>query len=171
MKQAPGAPPRPIQATMRIRRRFAHAPSAVFAAFASEDAKRFWFAGLGNPAVRGIDHYTLDFRIGGEEHASGVVGADDGDSSCGPRHHFTNDGVIHEIVKDARIVYSYRMTVDGEPYSISLAAITIEPATGGCELALVEHLIFLGGADELSGRRIGTEAMLANAERFLDHAR
>jgi uncharacterized protein YndB with AHSA1/START domain len=164
------APPEPIFATMRLKRRLAHAPASVFGAFASEDAKRIWFAGAGNDAVRGIDHYSLDFRIGGEEHARGVVGADDGDGSCGRRHHFTNDGVIHDIVPDARIVYSYRMTMNGEPYSISLAALSIEPASGGSKIELVEHLVFLSGEDELAGRRMGTEALLANVERFLDHA-
>lgn len=163
-------PPQPVFATMRLKRRLAHAPSAVFSAFAREDAKRIWFAGLGNPAVKGVDHYSLDFRIGGEERARGVVGADDGDSACGPRHHFTNDGVIHDIVQDSRIVYSYRMTVNGAPHSISLAALTIEPAKGGAEVELLEHLVFLSGEDERAGRRMGTEALLANVERFLDHA-
>jgi uncharacterized protein YndB with AHSA1/START domain len=164
------APPRPVFSTLRLKRRLAHAPAAIFAAFAREDAKRVWFAGSGNDAVRGIDHYSLDFRIGGEEHARGVVGADDGDGSCGPRHHFTNDGVIHDIVQDSRIVYSYRMTVNGAPHSISLATLTIEPVKDGAEIELLEHLVFLSGEDEFAGRRMGTEALLANVERFLSHA-
>jgi uncharacterized protein YndB with AHSA1/START domain len=140
---------------MRISRRFAQPPHAVFRAFADEAAKRRWFAESENARV---DAYRLDFRVGGEEHASGAFGA----------HTYTNDCVYHNIVDGERIVHSYRMTVNGAPHSISLAAIELAPDGAGTRLSLTEHLLFLSGADETADRRAGTEGLLTSLAEELD---
>ena len=112
--------PNTVKATFTIERTYPAKPARVFKAFSDEPSKRKWFGG-GDDWVQ-LEN-TFDFRVDGVEinvgrHASGVVSA----FRC----------TYHDIVPDRRIVYAYRMTLDGKPLSSSLASVEIRPE--GCLL-------------------------------------
>src|SRR3569833_1015702 len=93
------------KATFTIERTYPAKPARVFKAFSDEQSKRKWFGG-GDEWVQ-LEN-AFDFRVDGTEinigrHASGVVSA----FYC----------TYHDIVPDERIVYAYRMTLDGKPLS------------------------------------------------------
>ena len=119
-----------VKATFTIERIYPAKPARVFKAFADKDSKAKWFGG-------GADWQQLenafDFRVDGVEinigcHQSGVVSA----FYC----------TYHDIVPDSRIVYAYRMTLDGKPLSSSLASIEIRPEGDGTRLTLTEYGVY-----------------------------
>ena len=139
-----------VKATFTIGRTYPAKPARVFRAFSDEPSKRKWFGG-------GSDWEQLenafDFRVDGVEinvgrHASGVVSA----FYC----------TYHDIVPDRRIVYAYRMTLDGKPLSSSLASIELEPAGEGTRLTLTEYGVYFDGYDEkdVANREHGTNWLM-----------
>ena len=139
-----------VKATFTIERTYPAKPARVFRVFSDEQSKRKWFGG-------GSDWEQLenafDFRVDGVEinigrHASGVVSA----FYC----------TYHDIVPDRRIVYAYRMTLDGKPLSSSLASIEIEPAGEGARLTLTEYGVYFDGYDEkdVANREHGTNWLM-----------
>jgi uncharacterized protein YndB with AHSA1/START domain len=65
------------------------------------------------------------------------------------------DLVYHDIVPDRRIVYSYRMTIDGTPISVSMTSIELAPDATGTRLTLTEHGIYLDGYEDKGSREHG----------------
>jgi uncharacterized protein YndB with AHSA1/START domain len=139
-----------VKATFTIERTYPAKPARVFKAFSDEQSKRKWFGG-------GSDWEQLenafDFRVDGVEinigrHASGIVSA----FYC----------TYHDIVPDRRIVYAYRMTLDGKPLSSSLASIELEPAGEGTRLTLTEYGVYFDGYDakDVAGREHGTNWLM-----------
>jgi uncharacterized protein YndB with AHSA1/START domain len=63
-------------------------------------------------------------------------------------------------VEDERIVYAYRMTLDGVPISASLASIELRPEGAGTHLTLTESGVFLDGYDDAGAREHGTNWLM-----------
>ena len=122
-------------ASFKIERTYGAAPDRIFAAWAEPAAKRHWFAeGDGFTEVA----HALDFRVGGTETCSGRE----------PKGRmFANESVYHDIVDNERIIFSYRMAIDGAPISVSLATVTFAPRDGGTRLIFTEQSVFLEGGD------------------------
>jgi uncharacterized protein YndB with AHSA1/START domain len=125
-----------VKATFAIERTYPAKPARVFKAFSDEQSKRKWFGG-GAEWVQ-LEN-SFDFRVDGVEinvgrHASGVVSA----FYC----------TYHDIVPDERIVYAYRMTLDGKPLSSSLASVEIRPEGDGTRLTLTEYGVYFDGFGE-----------------------
>ena len=135
------------RATFNIERRFAASPQQVYAAWADPAAKAAWFRG---PEERG-QKYSLDFRLGGTEHSSGKVN---------DRTEYTYDAVIQNIVPNERIVYSYHMTIDGRPISVSLSTVELSPDGSGTMMRYSETGVFLDGLDKVEFREHGTRDLL-----------
>jgi uncharacterized protein YndB with AHSA1/START domain len=143
-----------------ITRRWKHAPLRVFDAFAKEEAKAKWFAGL--PGWEKHEK-QFDFREDGREimsgrHASGTVS------------HF--DCIYRDIVEPAagepgRIIYSYVMHLDGRKISVSQATIEIVPEGAGTKLVLTEYGDFLDGYDDAGAREHGTNLLMDLLEKSL----
>jgi uncharacterized protein YndB with AHSA1/START domain len=138
------------KATFTIERTYPAKPARVFRAFADEPSKRKWFGG-GDEWVQ-LEN-AFDFRVDGVEinigrHASGVVSA----FYC----------TYHDIVPDQRIVYAYRMTLDGKPLSSSLASIELSPDGEGTRLSLTEYGVYFDGFGEADakGREHGTNWLM-----------
>jgi uncharacterized protein YndB with AHSA1/START domain len=139
-----------VKATFTIERTYPAKPERVFKAFSDERSKRKWFGG--GDEWQQLEN-AFDFRVDGVEinigrHASGVVSA----------FHCT----YHDIVPDQRIVYAYRMTLDGKPLSSSLASIEIHPEGDGTHLILTEYGVYFDGFGEkdAQGREHGTNWLM-----------
>ena len=130
-----------------IERRFPQSPARVFAAFATEAGKTRWFSGP-NDQWDAIDRH-FDFSVGGTEHLEGRW-------KSGTVSRF--DASYHDIVADARIVYAYRMTIDGKPISVSLSSIEFIPDGTGTRLVHTEHGIYLDGYEDKGSRFHGISA-------------
>ena len=137
-----------VKASFTIERSYPAKPARVFKAFADQASKARWFAGQSGWQQL---QSAFDFRVDGQEilvgrHASGVVSA--------------FYGVYHDIVPDERIVYAYRMTLDGAPISSSLASIEIRPEGEGAHLTLTEYGVYLDGFDGAESREHGTNWLM-----------
>jgi uncharacterized protein YndB with AHSA1/START domain len=139
-----------VKATFTVERVYPATPARVFRAFADEDSKRRWFAG---PEGWVQLEKAFDFRVDGVEinvgrHPSGMVSA----FYC----------TYHDIEPDERIVYAYRMTLDGKPMSSSLATIEIRPEGEGARLTLTEYGVYFDGfgQEAAKGREHGTNWLM-----------
>jgi uncharacterized protein YndB with AHSA1/START domain len=135
-------------ATFKIERTYAASPARVFRAHADEAVKRRWF-------VEGegweVQHYALDFRVGGLETSRFNFRG-------GPP--MTNDTIFMDIVPERRIVFSYWMTMGGNPISASLATVELEPVGDGTRLIFTEQGAYLDGHDDIAGREQGSRWLL-----------
>jgi len=130
--------------TFTLERTYPASPSRVFKAFADREAKAKWFSGPDGVVDPGR---KFDFRVDGQEvlfgrHANGVVTA--------------FYAVYQDIVPDERIVYAYRMTMNGAPISASLTTIEIAPKGDGTRLIWTEYGVYLDGFDNPALREEGT---------------
>jgi uncharacterized protein YndB with AHSA1/START domain len=143
-------------ATFVIERRYPAAPSRVFAAWASLEAKNIW---MDDPDFKsdGTDG-ELDFSIGGHERFGGL--APDGST-------YRYDATYYDIVPDQRIVYSYEMYSGEERMSVSVATVEIVPDTDGTRLTYTEQGAFLDGIDKPEMREEGTTWLLDNLGKYL----
>lgn len=133
--------------TVRLERRFAAAPSRVFAAWADPAARAKWDV----PGRWTIAEQTHDFREGGRE-TKRFGPTDD------PR--FVADTLYLDIIPECRIVFSYSMTSRGVPVSVSLTSVELSPEGKATRLLLVEHITLLDGNDTLANREEGLASML-----------
>jgi len=143
-------------ATFTVARHYGASPARVFAAFADPVVKRRWF-------IEGegwtIDEFTPAFMEGGSERSRFRFGD-------GPP--MRNETVYHEIVPDERILLSYAMIIDGKRISVSLATITLSPASAGTKLVYTEQSAFLDGADQAAEREAGMRDLLETLAAELD---
>jgi uncharacterized protein YndB with AHSA1/START domain len=139
-----------------LHRHLKASPARAFAAFASLDAKRAWFAAPANE-WKEVER-AQDFRIGGRERLVGLW-------ESGRTTDF--DAVYQDIVPDRRIVYSYAMHLNNVRISVSLATIEFAPDGAGTKLTLSEHGAFLDGYDDAGSRETGTSALIDAMERYL----
>ncbi|MDA0302394.1 MAG: SRPBCC family protein [Chloroflexi bacterium] len=153
--QQPAAQPRTVvYGGFTIERTLPAPPARVFAAFADPSAKAQWF---GVSEEWELLEVSLDFRVGGEEvnhgrHISGMV------SEMWAQY--------QDIVPDQRIVWSYRMALNGAPISASLASVELTPEGERTRMVFTEQDEF---ADN-GGREQGTNQILDVLAAFLDRS-
>jgi uncharacterized protein YndB with AHSA1/START domain len=139
-----------------IERTYAHKPERVFRAFEDPDAHYRWFvSGEGWE----IDSYTHDFRVGGHEH--GKFRPEGAPITLG------NDNLYIDIVPAQRIVSAYTMSLDGKPFSHSLATIELFPdGATGCKLVYTEQGAYFGGQgeQEIVNRKAGSEELFGKLD-------
>jgi uncharacterized protein YndB with AHSA1/START domain len=141
-----------------IERSYPAAPSRVFAAFASAEAKNIWGdTGDIEPADSGASLTEFDFRAGGRERFgykySGVT--------------YRYDARYYDIVPDQRIVYSYEMYADDARISVSIATIEFAKTGDGTALTYTELGAYLDGVEQVGLRKEGTTQMLDNLTGYL----
>jgi uncharacterized protein YndB with AHSA1/START domain len=144
-----------VHDTFTLERVYPATPERVFGAFADIATKKRWFAGP--PGWVATDPHTLEFRVGGLEHERGGP-------TGGPSHGF--DAVYHDIVANERIIYSYTLSLDGRPISVSLTTIEIFARPEGSILRLTEHGAYFDDSSP-SLRRDGTGELLDALKRVL----
>ena len=138
-----------------LERHYPASPARVFRAFADPDVKARWF---GCEDTWLVTEHTCDFQVGGRE--TWRVG-----EPGGVEHR--NDTVYMDIVPDARIVWSYTMSLDGRRISASLATVELSAEGAGTHLVFTEHGAFLKGYDGEDERQRGTVDVLAKLESYL----
>jgi uncharacterized protein YndB with AHSA1/START domain len=150
-----------IHDTFTIERSYPAAPSRVFAAFASEEAKNTWGdTGDLEPADGRAGITEFDFRAGGRERF--------GFKTAGTTYRY--DARYYDIVPDQRIVYAYEMYADDARISVSVATIEFAKNGDGTALTWTEQGTYLDGIDglEASSLRLeGTTEMLDGLTRYL----
>jgi uncharacterized protein YndB with AHSA1/START domain len=133
-----------IHSTFSLERAYQATPTRVFAAWADPGAKATWFAGPDS-------EHRLDFRVGGHEVARGVNS--DGDV-------LTFESAYHDIVPQARIVYSSTLSVGDKLATVSLTTVEMSPAGDGTRLVLTEQGAYLDGLEDPGWREQGTGQQL-----------
>lgn len=131
-------------ATFKIERSYAASPGQVFAAWAEPKAKRAWFAAA-DEGWEDVEH-AMDFRVGGRERTTGR-------QPGGPLHVCTS--VYQDIAAEKRIVWTYVMTLDDTPASISLATVEFLPSGRDTQVIYTEQGCFLGRLDGVKLREAG----------------
>lgn len=142
-----------IHSTFQLERKLKASPERVFAAFADEATKRRWFYESG---THKLEHHELDFKEGGRERAQMKMG--EGTPVAGKT--LVNDGIYEVIVPAQRIVTAYRMSMDGKPFSASLATIEFLPSGSGTDLVFTHQGAYFEGADGPEMRKDGWEKLL-----------
>ncbi|MEW2354900.1 SRPBCC domain-containing protein [Spirillospora sp. NPDC029432] len=149
------ATPPVAHSTVSLERTYPVAPARVFAAFADEEVKRRWSLELEGMHVT---EYTMDFRVGGIETTRFQVGN-------GPQVH--TETVFQDIVPDTRIVFAYRMSMDGTPTSAALTTVQIAAARDGAVLTYTEQSAYFHQGHSAELAEEGCAVMLASLGEVL----
>jgi uncharacterized protein YndB with AHSA1/START domain len=144
--------------TFTIERTYPAAPSRVFAAFASAEAKAIWGdTGDLEPAEGDAGAEEFDFRVGGRERF--------GFKWSGTTLRY--DALYYDIVPDQRIVYSYEMYANDARISVSVTTIEIAKSGDGTALTYTEQGAYLDDLDQPGLRQEGVTEMLDGLARYL----
>ncbi len=147
------AEPTVIHSTFVLERSFPVPPERVFAAFADPAKKRRWFA-AGESST--VEHYELDFRVGGKEKAAFKLGP--GTPVAGLI--CVNDTTYQVIVANRRIVFAGTMSLSGNVFSASLGTVELLPSAAGTDLIFTYQSAFFEGADGPAMREAGWRSLL-----------
>lgn len=149
-----------VHSTYVIERCYPTSADRIFAAFATPESKRRWFAEGEGFA---LEQFKMDFRIGGTERTRFRV------TTRGPMEGkiFTNETTYMDIVPERRIVFAYSMAVGDQRISASLVSIELAPGEKGCTLIFTEQGAFFEGADTPNMREAGWGQLLEALEREL----
>jgi uncharacterized protein YndB with AHSA1/START domain len=129
----------------------------IWRALSDAEAKAKWFGGTHGEWSE-IER-SMDFRVGGSERVegrwkNGVVSA--------------FEAIYHDIVPDARIVYSYAMHLNEAKISVSLTTMELAAESlGRTTLRVTEQGAFLDGYDDDGSRERGTSFLLDRIGEFL----
>jgi uncharacterized protein YndB with AHSA1/START domain len=131
--------PSVIHSTFVIERSFPAPPDRVFGAFSDPAKKRRWFVEGGRNKV---DHYEMDFRVGGKELARFGHGGPPVEGIV-----FTNETIFQDIVPDRRVVFASTMSMGERRISASLATVEFLPSGTGADLIFTHQAAFFEGSD------------------------
>ena len=98
----------------------------------------------------------MDFKVGGKERAQMKMGP--GTPVAGKT--LVNDVIYEDIVPSRRIVTAYRMSMDGTPFSASLATIELIPDGSGTDLLFTHQGAYFENADGPEMRKAGWVSLL-----------
>ena len=146
-------------ASFHLERTYAAPPARVWKALTDPACKARWFSGT--PGQWELIERQMDVRVGGTERLKGRW---KGGTVT------TFDAYYHDVLPNARLVYSYAMHVDERKISVSLASIELQPsdeASSGTRLKVTQQGAFLDGYDDAGSREHGTGQLLDALGRSL----
>lgn len=139
--------------TFQIERVYPVARERVFGSFQDPVKKRRWFVeGKGSEVLL----YESDFRVEGEERTRFKMAA--GTPVAGKM--IENFSKFLEIKPYERIVFAYTMSMEGTPFSASLATVELRAEGSSTRLVFTEQAVFFEGADGAKMREHGWNALL-----------
>lgn len=152
--------PSVIHNTFVLERSYPVKPERTFAAFASPDQKRLWFA---EGRSHEVEDYQLDFRVGGKERILSRFK----EGSPFPGVPFINELTYQDIVPDKRIVVASIMSIGDNRISASQSTFELLPDGTGTKLVFTEQTAFFEGADGPEMRQQGWRNILGRLEKHL----
>jgi uncharacterized protein YndB with AHSA1/START domain len=139
-----------------MERTYAASPASVFNAWADPQLRRLW----GTPSEEvEIRNDAADFRVGGEDIQSCLVG---GEVVA------TVVGRYHDIVADRRIIYTEVISEAGVLLGVSLVSAEFLPSGTGTRLVLTLQTVAVEGSDLLEGVAAGWSGALDRLAQQLD---
>lgn len=129
-----------VHGTAAISRELAAPPDRVWAAFADLELRDRWFR------MPGSTGHELDFRPGGGESASGVT------DIAGTTERLEWSSRILDIVERRRLVFAYRLGIDGRTRYASLVTVELEPVGEGTRLDCTEQYTVTAFTDADGGQ-------------------
>jgi uncharacterized protein YndB with AHSA1/START domain len=148
-RQPAAASPSVVHGVFHLERTYPVAAERVWKAFTDESAKARWFG----PPAGGWEliERRMDVRTGGTERLKGRW----------PGGLVTTfDALYHDVVPNARLIYSYQMFLDERKISVSLATVQLEAESARTRLLVSEQGAFLDGYDDAGARERGTAQLL-----------
>ncbi|HLO98410.1 MAG TPA: SRPBCC domain-containing protein [Fimbriimonas sp.] len=129
----------------------------AYAGWADPDLKEKWFHGP-TGQWRAVER-RMEFVVDGCEYLKGEF--DDNETS-------TFDSRYLEIVPLERIVYAYRMYVNHDLISVSLATVAFQKESTGTKMTFTEQAVYYGDRFGGKDRLEGSEWLLNNFEEEID---
>lgn len=145
-----------VHATRRMERTYAASPASVFNAWADPQLRRLWGTPSEDVEIR---NDAADFRVGGEDIQSCLVG---GEVVA------TVVGRYHDIVADRRIIYTEVISEAGVLLGVSLVSAEFLPSGTGTRLVLTLQTVAVEGSDLLEGVAAGWSGALDRLAQQLD---
>jgi len=146
------AEPNVNHSTFVVERTYTQSPARVFASFAEAGRKRRWYA----EGDHEIQEYDLDFRVGGEEHFR--YRFKEGHPIAGSE--IDNKSTYQDIVPEQRIVFTQKMSLNGNPVSVAVITLEFLAAEEGTELVLTNQGTFIGWPDGAKMVEMGWNTLL-----------
>ncbi len=146
-----------VHRTSVMERTYAASPARVFRAWADPEVRRVW----GSPSDEvQIRNDAADFRVGGEDVQSCMVGGDVVARVVGR---------YHDIVPDQRIIYTEVISEPGTLQGMSLVSAEFIAAGSGTRLVLTLQTVAVDGSDLLEGVEAGWSSALDRlASQFVE---
>jgi uncharacterized protein YndB with AHSA1/START domain len=145
-----------VHATRRMERTYAASPARVFQAWADPQLRRLW----GTPSEEvEIRNDAADFRVGGEDIQSCLVG---GEIVA------TVVGRYHDIEADRRIIYTEVISEAGVLLGVSLVSAEFLTSGTGTRLVLTLQTVAVEGSDFLEGVAAGWSGALDRLAQQID---
>lgn len=150
-----------VHSTFSLERSFKATPERVFAAFADSAIKSRWNY---TSEASELLHHEADFRVGGGERVKMKFGA--GTPIAGMT--ITLESVYEDIVLNRRMVWAYRMALDGKTFSSALATVELVKTEAGTDLFLTHQGAYFEGADGPEMRKGGWTELLGRLAKELE---
>jgi uncharacterized protein YndB with AHSA1/START domain len=138
--------------TFVVERTYPQSPARVFASFAQAGRKRRWYA----EGDHEIQEYDLDFRVGGVEHFR--YRFKQGHPIAGSE--INNESTYQDIVPEQRIVFTQKMSLNGNPVSVAVITLEFLSSDAGTELVLTNQGTFIGWPDGAKMVEMGWNSLL-----------
>lgn len=142
-----------VHATDQVRRLFYRPVETVFNALSDREKLRAWYDSGSSSDVEDVE---VDFTVGGKKRV--VYKFRSGTPMAGKT--LLNEERYLNIVPNRRIVTSSIMTMDGEPFSVSLITFELAPSGPGSELTVTHQDAFFENADGPEMRKAGWTALM-----------
>ncbi len=139
--------------TFVLHRAYPQPPQKVFAAFATPEKKRRWYAQGG---AHDVVSYDLDFARGGREILVGKMKP--GTPIAGAL--LTWSHTFEDIVEAKRIVFTQTLDVGDNRISCALITAEFHADGNGCALTFTHQAAYFEGADGPQMREMGWRALL-----------
>lgn len=150
-----------VHATDQVRRLFYRPVEAVFGALSDREKLRTWYDSGNSSDVQELE---VDFTVGGKKRV--VYRFRPGTPMAGKV--LVNQERFLDIVSNRRIVASSVMTMDGQPFSVSLVTFELAPSGPGSELTVTHQDAFFENADGPAMRQAGWTGLMEWLGKVVD---